>query len=379
MAGNADRVVLAVERSAGVTRAELADRLGLPRATVAGVVAELVRTGRIAERPYRSRSARPGRPTTVLVPAGAPCLVGALVVTSTGVRAAVADYGATVLASASAPLDARAEPESVIPLGAELLRAAAGADLDCVVVGVPAPFETGMGAPSFRLSRRASGSPEFDPWLSTDPAPAVRDLLGCPVLVENDANLGAVGESVFGAARAYRHVIYLKISAQGFGAGLILDNRLYRGASGFAGEVAHLHVDDDGPLCVCGGRGCLGGALGRSVVTLVQPAYAEPLEFADVLAMAGRGDPGPCRILYDAGQVLGRSLAAFCTLLNPEAVVLDAGLGPAVAQVARGIREAIDRDAAPVAAERIEVVPGELADAEVAGSVALARERHVHA
>lgn len=111
----------------------------------------------------------------------------------------------------------------------------------------------------------------------------------------------------------------------------------------------------------------------------VQPAYAEPLEFADVLAMAGRGDPGPCRILYDAGLVLGRSIAAFCTLLNPEAVVLAAGLGPAVEQVARGVREAIDRDAAPVTAERIEVVPGELADAEVAGSVALARERYVHA
>jgi len=267
-----------------------------------------------------------------------------------------------------------------VPLGAELLRAAlaeVGRDLtalDCVAVGVPAPFETGVGAPTFRLSRGRS-LPEFDPWLSTDPADQVRDLLGCPVLVENDANLGAVGESAFGAGRGYRHAIYLKISALGFGAGLILDNRLYRGASGFAGEVAHLHVDDDGPLCVCGGRGCLGSALGRSLVALVQPAYAEPLEFADVLTLAGRGDPGPRRILYDAGQVLGRSLAAFCTFLNPEAIVLDAGLGPATAHVARGIRDAVDRDAAPVAAERIEVVAGELIDAEVAGAVALARVR----
>jgi predicted NBD/HSP70 family sugar kinase len=380
MVSNAARVVLAVERSAGVTRAELADRLGLPRATVAGVVAELVRAGRIVGLPDSGRRARPGRPTTLLVPAGPSRLVGALIVTSVGVRAAVADYGAAVLASVSAPVDARGAPASVVPLGAELLRAALaemGRDLtalDCVAVGVPAPFETGVGAPTFRLSRGRS-SPEFDPWLSTDPADQVRDLLGCPVLVENDANLGAVGESAFGAGRAYRHAIYLKISALGFGAGLILDNRLYRGASGFAGEVAHLHVDDDGPLCVCGGRGCLGSALGRSLVALVQPAYAEPLEFADVLTLAERGDPGPRRILYDAGQVLGRSLAAFCTLLNPEAIVLDTGLGPATAHVARGIREAVDRDAAPVAAERIEVVAGELTDAEVAGAVALARVR----
>lgn len=380
MPSNAERVALAVERSAGVTRAELADRLDLPRATVAGVVTELVRAGRIVARPEPDRPARPGRPTTVLVPAGPPRLVGALITTSVGVRAAVADYGATVLASASAPVDARGEPGSVVPLGVELLSAAlAEAErdataLDCVAVGVPAPFETGVGAPTFRLGRDPS-APGFDPWLRTDPADQVRDLLGCPVLVENDANLGAVGESTFGAARAYRHTIYLKISALGFGAGLILDNRLYRGASGFAGEVAHLHVDDDGPLCVCGGRGCLGGALKRSLVALVQPAYADPLEFADVLALAERGDPGPRRILYDAGHVLGRSLAAFCTLLNPESIVLDAGLGAATVHIAHGIRDAVDRDTAPVAAQRIEVVAGELADAEVAGAVALARLR----
>src|SRR5882724_13291772 len=162
MASNAARVVLAVERSAGVTRAELADRLGLPRATVAGVVAELVRCGRIVGRPDAGRRAGPGRPTTLLVPAGPSRLVGALIVTSVGVRAAVADYGAAVLASASAPVDARGEPAAVVPLGAELLRAAlaeVGRDLtalDCVAVSVQAPFETGVGAPTFRLSRGRS-------------------------------------------------------------------------------------------------------------------------------------------------------------------------------------------------------------------------------
>lgn len=383
MVSNAERVAVAVERSVGVTRAELADRLGLQRATVAGVVADLVRAGRIAERRVPDRAARLGRPPTLLVPTGAARLVGVLLVTPLEIRAAVADYGATVLASASAPLDAQARPTSVVPLGAELLSSAlsdagrALSDVDCVTLGVPAPFETGVGAPTFRLSRlrRTPGSPQFASWLSTDPAGPVRDLLGCPVLVENDANLGAVGESAFGAARAYRYAIYLKISAAGFGAGLILDNRLYRGASGFAGEISHLHVDDDGPLCVCGSRGCLGGTLRRSLVALVQPAYAEPLEFADVLSLAGRGDAGPRRILRDTGQILGRSLAAFCTLLNPEAVVLDGSLGPAAEHVAQGIREAIDRDAAPVAAERIEVVVGELADAELAGAIALARDR----
>ena len=79
---------------------------------------------------------------------------------------------------------------------------------------------------------------------------------GCPAVLENDANAAALGEFLFGAGRGSRHMIYLTIST-GIGGGLILDGQLYRGAGGAAGELGHAVIDEDGPRCGCGRRGCL--------------------------------------------------------------------------------------------------------------------------
>jgi predicted NBD/HSP70 family sugar kinase len=199
------------------------------------------------------------------------------------------------------------------------------------------------------------------------------ERLDVPAIVENDANLGALGEATFGAGRAIGSFLYLKL-ARGVGAGLVFDGRLHRGATGFAGELGHVHVRDDGPLCPCGSRGCLHGLLGDALVQAVQPAYERPLSFRDVLDLAAGGEKGPQRVLEDIGRTIGRPLADFATLLNPGAIIVDGSFAPAVDHVITGIRESLDRYAAPVAASAVSVLPGALGeDADLLGAAALAR------
>jgi predicted NBD/HSP70 family sugar kinase len=205
----------------------------------------------------------------------------------------------------------------------------------------------------------------------------LREHFEAPVVAENDANLGALGESSFGAGRGLDSFVYVMLG-HGVGAGLVLGGRLHRGAAGFAGELAHVQVRDpeDGPLCICGGRGCLAQVMGPSLHEFVRRAYAQRLSVPEVLSLAAGREPGVRRTFSDLGRTVGRPLADLCTMLDPAAVVIDGSLGAAGEPVMAGIREAIDRHAAPAVADSVRVLAGQLGErAEVLGAVALVRQR----
>jgi predicted NBD/HSP70 family sugar kinase len=214
----------------------------------------------------------------------------------------------------------------------------------------------------------------FAPWLQPDPAAALARRLGVPVVIENDANLGALGEAHAGAGRGHGCQIYLKLGERSVGAGLVLDGTLYRGASGFAGEIAHIHADDEGPLCICGARGCLWSRARRPLVELMEYAYDRPLTFPEVLRLADADEPAPARVLREVGRALGRPLADLCTFVNPSLLILDGALGGAGRHVLRGLSEQIERYCAPAVAATLALAPGALgADADITGAVRLAR------
>ena len=102
----------------------------------------------------------------------------------------------------------------------------------------------------------------------------LQQLWGIPVSLNNDAEMGAVGEWAYGAGRGERNLAYIKVGT-GIGAGLLLDGQIYRGATGCAGEIGHITIDENGPLCTCGNRGCLeaiagGGAIARKATEAVK-------------------------------------------------------------------------------------------------------------
>jgi predicted NBD/HSP70 family sugar kinase len=377
-----DALVLDVlGRHGELDRTALGQLTGLARSTVTDVLVRLGRQEVIVQRP--GTGGRVGRPAGVVALACPPGVIGVLALTNGVLQAAAVGFDGTIHASRSVKTVLYELTDGLVRPGTDLLEAAMSEgdvpreQLRCAVVCVPLPLSTRGGVPHPdrmpppQLTTRMHQLPQ---WLLTDPARALGEQLGVPAWAENDANLAALGEAAFGAGRGTDDLIYLKVVV-GIGAGLILGGRLHRGAGGLAGELAHLHIKEDGPVCVCGGRGCLMTQFNSPrLVDLVQSAHPQTLTLEDVLALAESRDPGVLRVLGDLGRLLGRSLADACVYLNPSQIIVDGLLGGAADPVIDGIREMVQRYLQPLAATGLTVVRGHLgANAEILGAVTLAR------
>jgi predicted NBD/HSP70 family sugar kinase len=200
-----------------------------------------------------------------------------------------------------------------------------------------------------------------------------------PVHVDNDANLGALAEFHWGAGRDASTLVYLKL-ATGIGAGLVIGGRLFHGAGGTAGEIGHTTIDEAGPICRCGNRGCLEMiAAAPAVVDLLRATRSEDLTIERVVELAADGDPGCQRAISDAGRHTGQAVANLCNLFNPERIVVGGSMGAAGEVLLGPMREAVRRRVIPSAAEDVEIVPGVLGDrAELLGAVALVLNEKEH-
>jgi predicted NBD/HSP70 family sugar kinase len=209
-------------------------------------------------------------------------------------------------------------------------------------------------------------------WAGTRAADAVAAALGYPVEVENDANLGALGEWMWGAGRGAAHMAYVKAST-GIGAGLIVAGAPYVGAGGTAGELGHTVVDPGGPICRCGNRGCLETYAGApAILGSLRDVHGDDLTLPEAVAFAVRGDVGCQRAIADAGTAIGTAVATLCNLFNPHRVVVGGDLGAAGELLLGPLRESLVRGAIRSAAEDVTVVRAELGErAEVLGAVAL--------
>jgi predicted NBD/HSP70 family sugar kinase len=369
------RAVLAALGAVGPqSRADVARVTGLSRTTVSSLVTELIGTGRVVETtdrgtPYKGGSGRPPLLVTLTTPPGH---VAAVDIGHGHLRVAVADRGATVLGEDETRLDVDDHGPATLERAAAMVEAAtraAGlevADLQGIAMCIPAPIDR-------RSSQINSGI--LSGWRDLVPAEQLERRLHCPVVADNDANLGALAELHHGAARGATDLVYVKV-AGGVGAGIVLGGRLHRGATGIAGEIGHVQFREDGAVCRCGNRGCLETevALPR-LLELLQPAYDERLNAERVLELDAASDAGVRRVLNDAGRAVGRALADLCNSLNPELVVVGGPLGSSASLLA-GMRASVDRYAQPNTAAAVRVVSSELGDrAEITGALALAVAR----
>ncbi len=210
----------------------------------------------------------------------------------------------------------------------------AGASADEVAgVGISAP------GPLDPIRGVILSAPNLPGWSNVPLAAIVADKLGVPTILENDAAAACYGEYRFGAGQGCRHVVYVTLGT-GIGGGIIIDRRLYGGASGAAGEVGHVIIDEDGPPCNCGNRGCLealasGTAIAREAAAALEagrsPVLAELTggrsPTAELVYQAAlRGDDVSREILERAGRYLGLGLAGLLNCFNPEALILGGGL-----------------------------------------------------
>jgi predicted NBD/HSP70 family sugar kinase len=358
-----------------LSRDRLAALSGLPRSTVADALARLRRQGIVVDRPAPDMAGRAGRPPRLLDLAAPAGLVGVIALTHQTLQAAVAGFDGTLHARRIIEPYAHdwstglAGPGTAM-LG-EVLRelSLAPGDLACAVIGVPVPVSE-TGRPTDGTSPRGPAGRSFSAGLAAE----LSRELGVPAWVENDANLGALGEGTFGAAADMANFIYLKL-VHGIGAGLVLDRRLYRGNNGLAGELSHINAEADGSLCRCGGRGCLMMKFNTPrLIDWIQAVHPGAKTMADILALAAGKDAGVWRILRDLGRTLGRSLADFCVYMAPDGIILDGILETAAAPVIDGVAEMMSQFAPPATVAQLRIEGGRLGqDAELRGAAVLAR------
>jgi predicted NBD/HSP70 family sugar kinase len=362
--------VLSALASGPQTRAEIGDRTGLSRSAVMSLVSSLLAEGSLEELPQPPGSGRGrGRPAARIALRTSAVAVG-LDLGNSHIRAATRPPGGEIDRTVARILDVGSDPARALDAAADVVAqgvAAIGHDLrdvGLVVMGVPAPVDG--------RTQRIAVNNILPAWVQVDPARELSRRLSVHVRVENDANLGALGERAHGGHDA-ESLIYVKL-ATGIGAGMLAEGRLVHGADGTAGEVGHVQVDPDGALCRCGARGCLEtvAALPR-LVDAARRIVREDLDHDTLGRLLATGHPSATRVVADAGRTIGRALADLCTLLNPRTIVVGGPSQPVNDVVADSVRATVDQFAHPMAATRLSVRSSRLGDdSAVLGALDLA-------
>lgn len=357
------RTVAALRDHGVLSRAGLARATSLAPSTITAVVRGLSDEGLVVE----AGPPAGGRGTALRVKGQLATVAGVDFGFRT-VRLLVADVHATELARAERALPDGYDSARGLQVVREMIDDTLGASglagraLSGIGVALPGPVDSER--------QEVAPSSVLPGWARTT-ASAVSAALGAPAVIENDANLAALGEHVYGAGRQGSSTLTVKIHS-GIGAGIVLGDRLVTGSAGGAGEIGHVLVDRLGPLCRCGKRGCLDTVAAVPAVLASMSPLHPGLRFADFLAMVAADDPGARRIAADAAELVGGVVATACLLLAPDTVVVVGALARAGEVVVEPVRRAVQEAAVPGRAAPV-VTAGQLGDRHTAmGAVALA-------
>jgi glucokinase-like ROK family protein len=365
-----------------LSRARLAKETGLNPSTVSSIINELIEENLIRETDLvQNGVGRPGR-MLELNPKGG-CAVG-IEINVDYYEVLVSDFSANIIwheKRCSTPEIGQKE------IMAQVLRLAKAAlsfieKNNCRLLGV------GVGVPG--LVDVSSGLLRFAPNLHWEDVP-VGDVLGsifdCPIYVENEANVAALGEYYFGAVQNTENFIYLSAGI-GLGSGIVIGGKLFRGMYGYAGEAGHMTIDINGDLCACGKKGCWETFVGpRAIVRRIQQSLdngeksslikisngeINTIGIDDVIQAAEMDDQIAVKALQEAAFYLGIGIANLVNLFNVEVVVLGGALNKASGLIIEDVKKiALENTLAP-GREQLEIIPSAHgADACIMGTIAL--------
>jgi glucokinase-like ROK family protein len=218
----------------------------------------------------------------------------------------------------------------IVSIAQQLRQADADFSLQSAGIGLPAMLRKSSQEVSLSLAMPFLNGVNF--------RERAQEALGIPVAVDNDANVAALGEMHLGAAQGVDSFIYINIGSR-VGASIVIDRKIYRGSSGYAGELGHIAIDPDGKKCLCGNMGCLERYVSASAIAQrvqerlnLNPSSAlqiitdRPVSVQDVSAAALLGDKMASVIVSDVGRYLGIAISNLIDLLNVEMIVLGGGI-----------------------------------------------------
>ena len=379
-----------------IARVKIAQRTGLSRTAVSSIIDALLQEGFVREGELLNAAPMGGRRA---IPVHFNADIGRIIGVDVGrshLAMLITDLATGIIAQRSGPFDMDRGPAYCLP---QLIREVqsfvedTGVDWHQVVgigLGIPGPLDTQL--------HKLSAPPGLPEWDGVDVWQTLQRAFNIPLYLDNDANLGALGESRYGAGRNSAYLAYIKIGT-GIGAGLILNGRIYRGNGGSAGELGHVTIDENGPLCNCGNRGCLETLAGaRAIVEEARrdisladatetvnlkgsnSAFAElpvfpgnaPVDITDVIQAAQNGNAASLAALEHAGERIGVALAGLINLFNPSTIVIGGGVARAGELFFAPIRRAASSRSLPAAWKGTRILPAEMDTTGVAlGAVSL--------
>jgi glucokinase len=286
----------------------------------------------------------------------------------TTIKAARVDVLGAVAESVKAPTPAENLESLIATLGGLISRLQVSAPVSSV----------GVGIPGLRNSRTGviQTSPHIPCIRNINLEGLLRERLAIPVITENDANAGAYGEWRCGAGKGLQHMAYITLGT-GLGCGLILSESLFRGASGYAGELGHTVVEPAGRLCSCGATGCIETRVsGPGVVqTAKEKGILGDTTAASIYSAAMEDNEAAKAVFEETGRYLGMTCSNLINLLNLQAIVVGGGVMAAGDLLLNAVRDEVRRRAFPASAQDCPIVQSHLwPDAGVIGAAMLARD-----
>ncbi|MBL7074918.1 ROK family protein [candidate division KSB1 bacterium] len=205
-------------------------------------------------------------------------------------------------------------------------------------------------------------SPNFLYWKDQPLKKDLQKSIDLPIFINNDVNMLAIGEHRFGAARGCRNFICLALGT-GVGGAIFVDGELYRGATGTAGELGHMTINFDGPICKCGNRGDLESYIGADY--LVKRASKKirgcPELTPKIIAeMAYQGDRDAAEVMAETGRYLGVACASFINIFNPEKIIIGGGIAQSGDILFRAIQDEVGERAYTQLVKNVEIIPAQL-------------------
>ena len=308
----------------------------------------------------------------------------------TKILSAVIDPEGNILSTAKVPTKADKDTSIVIDRIAECIQRAidksgvTAASIQAVGIGAPGPLDPATGIVIFAPNLR---------WKDVRLKEELEARVGFPTFVDNDVNIGTLGEHVFGAGKGVQNVVGIFVGT-GIGGGIILQGELFHGASKTAGEIGHIIVKAGGPRCGCGTRGCLEALASRTAMTKQFQKAILKKGKKSVLSELTSGDLGAIRsgvlakairandkltlkVIKKATKYLGIGIGSIVNFLNPEMIVLGGGVVEALDDTfLDSIRKASEKYALPNTLSGVQIVRAKLGDnAGILGAAALARQR----
>jgi glucokinase-like ROK family protein len=371
----------------GIARADLARMLGLTRAALTVIINDLEAEGLVREAEAHPAGGR--KPIVLEISPGLGHVVG-IDMGATHITLILADFSGREIQVLDSSFDIGQGPQTCLALADMHLKALiekAGLGLhqiDTIGVGVPGPIVTEAGM--------VSGPPIMPGWDGFPIRDHLMSLWDCPVILSNDADLGALGEWAYGAARGERNVAYVKVGT-GIGCGLLINGQIYHGATGSAGEIGHITIDENGPLCQCGNRGCLealagGRAIAMKAIEMVKKGQRtqlseiqpqERINVKDVISAARRGDLFAQMLMSEAGSHLGTAVSSLVNLFNPDMVVIGGGVAQIGDLFIEPIRRTVQQRSLRVASRAVRITVAVLGRRSTSmGAVVLALSYALH-